>query len=474
MYKGEIMKRLVNKIIITLALSSFSLVLANSGPVYWQGYPSSDIMTIDKNSPIEVKSENLAFDFSNENNDSYSVTANVTADYVMTNPTNETHSVKMAFPFIERLNNINFDDIKITSDGKELPYEVYLGKSIKSQGNISEENKEENFEFEDIVNTISNNMYESESFKPDEIGKLYHFEIKPTTSDGVEFEVDFVHDHEKTNILINNFNSFSRNDKEIKIASGCYESQVAEIYVLGEDIDFSINGYTIGSTKEVTDSFTYKIIEKEIDVKTYLLDYINNYYSINFESISDTQIYNLYASSLDKYFVNNMGLCSEHDIFDESYKERIISLVYAVEFLPTSDKKVCVSYKSNGTMDKRNTASPKYIFNYILNPAENWNSFKNLNIKIITPEEAPYIIENSIDLLKEEGNIYTASLESLPEEDLAFTLYSNEKVTLFDKIEGQMYRNFGYFTPIVVGIIGIFIIIISIIITKKLIKKSRK
>ena len=125
------MKRLVNKFIITLALSSFSLVLANSGPVYWQGYPSSDIMTIDKNSPIEVKSENLTFDFSDKNNDSYSIKANVKAEYDMTNPTNEANSVKMAFPFVERLNNLNFDDIKITTDGKELPYEVYLGKSIK-------------------------------------------------------------------------------------------------------------------------------------------------------------------------------------------------------------------------------------------------------------------------------------------------------------------------------------------------------
>jgi len=465
------MKKIVKGFIIALLIFSFTLVYANSGPVYWQGYPASDIMTIDRNSPIEVKSENLTFDFSDGNNDSYSVTANVIAEYEMTNPTNETQFVQMAFPFIERLDNINYDDIKITADGKELAYEVYIGKSINSYENSFEENEEENFDFDEIINTISNDMYKAKSFTADEIGKLYYIEIKPTTDMEIDFTVDFTYDQEKTNILIKNFNSFNRNDGKVMIATGCYEPQIAEIYVLGEDIDLNIKGYTIGSSKEETDLFTYEISEKEVDVKTYLLDYIRSYYYANFEHISDVQLYNLYASALDKYFVNNMGFCSEHDIFSESGHERIITLVYTVEFLPDSDQKVSVSYRTKGTMDKRNTTSPQYLFDYILNPAENWNRFNNLNIEIITPQEASYIIDSSIELNKEEGNIYTATLERLPEEDLSFTLYSKEKVTLLDKVEGQINRSFGYFAPIVIGIIGIFILIVIISIVSKIKKK---
>jgi len=466
------MKKLVKGFIISILISSSTIVFANSGPVYWQGYPSSDIMTIDKNSPIEVKGENLSFDFSDENNDSYSVIANVTAEYEMTNSNNEAHSVQMAFPFVERLDNINYDDIKITADGIELPYEVYIGKSVISYGNSSfEKTKEENFDFDEIVNTISHDTYQANSFDEGEIGKLYYIEIKPTTNEGIDFAVDFSYDQEKTNILIKNFNSFNLNDGKVRIASGCYESQIAEIYVLGEDIDLDINGYTIGSSKEETNLFTYEILEKEVDVKTYLLDYIKSYYRANFEHISDIQLYNLYASALDKYFINNLGFCSEHDIFAESGHERIITLVYTVEFLPAQDKKVSVSYKTNGTMDKRNTSSPQYLFDYILNPAKNWNAFNNLNIKIISPQEAPYIIDSSIELNKEEDNIYTATLERLPEEDLSFTLYSKEKVTLLDKIEGRINRSFGYFAPIVIGVIGIFIVIVSIIIARKFMRK---
>ncbi len=467
------MKKLIKSIII-LIISTYTIVFANSGPVYWQGYPSSDIMTVDKNSPIEVRSENLVFDFSDETMDLFSVKAIVTAEYEMANPANEPQSVQMAFPFVERLDNINYDDIKITADGKELPYEAYIGKAVGNYDNSLEDTKENNFDFDEIVNTISHDIYQANNFAADEIGKLYYIKIKPSTDEGIDFTVDFSYDQEKTNILIKNFNSFSRSDGKVRMASGCFEPQAAEIYVLGEDIDFNISGYTIGSLKEETNLFTYEILEKEVDVKTYLLDYVKSYYLANFKHISDIQLYNLYAGALDKYFVNNLGFCSEHDIFAESYNERIITLVYTVEFLPASDKEVNVSYKTNGTIDKRKTSSPLYLFDYILNPAENWNKFNNLTIKIITPPEAPYIVDSSIELNKEENNIYTAALESLPENDLSFTLYSKERITLPDRIEGRINSSFGYFAPIVIGITGIFILIVIASIASKIKKKKLK
>jgi hypothetical protein len=418
-----------------------------------------------------VNSEDLIFDFSDENNDSYSVQANVTAQYEMTNPTDKIQSVQMAFPYIERLSNVNYENIKVTADGKELPYDVYAGNVVNSYGNSFEEHKDENFDFDEIVNTISNDTYEAKSFKADEIGKLYYFEIKPTADGKVDFTVDFTYDQEKTNILIKNFNSFSREDGKVRIASGCYESQIAEIYVLGEDIDMDIKGYTIGSSKEETNSFTYELTEKEIDVRSYLLHSMKSNYYADFEHISDIQLYNLYASALDKYFVNNLGFCTVDDVLAESGSVRIITLVYTVDFIPSQDQQVSVSYNTKGTMDKRNTSSPQFLFDYILNPAKNWNSFNNLDIKIITPQEAPYIIDSSINLIKEKSNIYTAKLEKLPEEDLSFTLYSKEKITLYDKIEGRINRSFGYFAPIVIGIIGFFIIVIIFIIARKFKKR---
>lgn len=465
------MKKLFNVIIVFL-ISSFSLVFANSGPTYWQGYPSSDIMAIDKNSPISVEGEHLTFNFSHENLDYYSIEAKVTAEYIMNNPTNETQLVQMAFPFVGRLNNINYDELKITADGKELPYDIYLGNPVKS--NINSDDKEkENFDFDKIAKSISNDLYTADKFSADETGKLYYIEMEPTADEMVDFTVEFVYNHEKTNVLIKNFNGFSRDENgNVRISSDFNEPQTAEIFILGEDIDFNVKGYTIGSSKVETNKFNYEIIEKGVDVKTYVLDYVKNRYGANVQHISDIQLYNIYAATLDKYFEQNLGFCSEDDIFAESYMERIITLVYDVEFFPSSVRNVSVTYNTRGTMNKRNTVKPQYSFDYILNPAKNWSSFNNLNIKIITPQAAPYIIDSSIEFTKEEGNIYTAKFEKLPEEDLSFTLYTNEKITLMDRINGRISRSFGYFAPIVIGIIGIVMIIVIVAITRK-IKKMK-
>jgi hypothetical protein len=463
-------------IVIVATLVSISFAYANSGPTYWQGYPSSDVMSIDNHSPIEVVSENLTFDFSNEKGYSFSMEAMVTAEYEMSNPTDEVQYVQMAFPFVGRLYNINYEDIKITADGMELPYEVYVGNPVDGTYKSFEEIKDANFEFADIVSAISKDLYEAKSFKSDDIGKLYIFEIKPTTDKGIDFTVDFNLDNDKSKVLIKNFNSFGRIGKKVSISSGCYKPEVAEIFVLGEDIDFEISAQTIGSSKVETDLYTYEVSEKYVDVKTYLLDihdyvedyYDHDYYKIKNQELSDVQVYNIYAKELDKYFTSNHGITSVDDIDSARYLDRIITLVYSVEFPPESTKQVSVTYKSAGTMDKRNTSKPIHSFNYILNPAENWSSFRDLNIKIVTPQEAPYIINSSIDFIKEADNVYVATLDTLPDEDLSFALYSSENISVMDKIEGQVFRKFGYFAPVVVGVLGVITLAIIVLLIYKI------
>lgn len=169
---------------------------------------------------------------------------------------------------------------------------------------------------------------------------------------------------------------------------------------------------------------------------------------------------------MDKYLDRNLGVCTEGDIISETWAPRIITLVYSVKFPKNSKKEISVSYKTNGTMDRRETAEPQFTYDYILNPARNWKGFKNLNIKIITPEEAPYIVTSSIELNKEDNNVYTAYSEELPEEDFSFTLYSKEKVTLSDRTEGYLNRTFGYFTPIVIGFVLLIAVIVILLIVK--------
>lgn len=437
---------------------------ANSGPVFWRGYPASEIMAIEGNSPITVKGENLVFDFSEEIDSSHTISGKVTATYEMFNPTNEPQSVQMAFPFVGTLDKFSPNDIVITADDAVLTYDIYVGDVVDNHGDHRQEEKEVSFEFSNIVNNITNNFYTAKHFTGNEKGKLYIIDVNPTTEQRINFSVDFDFDYEKTKILTNRFNRYERNDKKTRIAAWCYKPETLEIFVLGEDIDLNINAYTDGELKNKTDLFTYQISIEEKDVRTYLMNYIKNHTKLGKEGmISETQLYNLYAKSLDNQFSQSLGYSSGDDIMAREYLERIFTLVYTVEFPPNMGKEVSICYIASGTMDKSKTAEPLYTFDYILNPAKNWNDFKNLNIEIIPGKEAPYVIESNIELEKRESGVYTAALANLPEEDLSFTLYANEEITLIDRVEGGMQNTFGPFTPIVLGAISILIIMMVLL-----------
>jgi hypothetical protein len=458
---------------MAIFLNISTLALANSGPVYWQGYPYSDVMLIDKASPITVESERLVFDFSDSNRYNHSITGKVAAAYQMFNPTKETQLVQMAFPFVGTIAGLSLDDIAITADGDALPYDIYIGSSVNGQRTSEQQNIAEGFDFDSIVSTITNKTYEAETFEANEMGKLYIIDVKPTTDKPINLAVSFDLDSENTKVLTKGFNRFERDAQSVRIAAWCYEPEVLEILVLGQDIEPQINAYSDGSLSDKTDLYTCQVSAGQVEVRQYLMNYIkdNDYVRdgsilVDESPFSDNQLYNLYAASLDNSFKWNMGICSESDLMSQLRNNRILTLVYTVEFPSNCRKEITVGYKASGTMDIRQTAKPLYSFDYLLSPAKNWNGFNNLNIEIIPPSQAPYIVKSSVELTMKEDGVYTAALATLPDDDLSFTLYANKRITLFDKIIGTLNRRFGYLTPLVVGVILSLIIVATILFSK--------
>jgi len=82
-------------LIVIFILLINTITYANSAPTYWTDYPSAGIIAVDKNTPVKILNENLLFDFTKDYDDSYSPSANVTAEYEMENPSNESISVQM-------------------------------------------------------------------------------------------------------------------------------------------------------------------------------------------------------------------------------------------------------------------------------------------------------------------------------------------------------------------------------------------
>ncbi|KAB3539098.1 hypothetical protein F8154_01005 [Alkaliphilus pronyensis] len=459
-------------IIIIVAVTIFtSTAFSNSGPVYWGGKSASDILLVDSNSPITVTSENLTFDFSKNQIPDHTIHGEVTAEYVMVNPTNESQTVLMAFPFISQIRSLTTDDVRIYADDKLLDYDIYIGDIIRSSA--TESNKESTFSFTNIVNNITNEPYKAESFAKNERRRLYTFKVTPTTEERINFTVDFSFNHKDTKIVSDGFNRYERKGDEVKIAAWCYEEESLELFLLGKDVDFEVNAYSDGELSEETDLFTYNVTTEEVELESYIMDYIGEEnQAANKEMFADSQIYNLYAQSLDELFSHGNGYCVEFDIIEQQHFQRLLTLAYTVEFPPNSEKKVSVNYMTTGTMDKTETVYPLYTFDYILNPAKNWRDFKNLNVKIIPHPDAQYLVESNIEFIKEENNTYTAKLENLPENDLTFTLYSDEEITAIDRLAGDIYNRFGYLTPIV--IILIVLTIVTLIIVAIIRKKQHK
>lgn len=467
------MRKVASLILILSILFTSTAIYANSGPTTWRGYPSSEILAVDENSPIEVVNEDLIFDFTKDENikhASYSLSGGVTAKYIMTNMSDDGQKVQMAFPFISTMEDFNPQAIDIKVNDESIPFKVYLGREFKNRQDSQARNAQ--LEFSSILESITSSEYKPRNYDLDQTGRLHIFEVKPKGQDFINIEIEHNQDHDKSRIMSKGFNGYRILEGTESFIAGVYENTELEIYVIGEDIDLDIKAYLGGELREETDDYILDLRTEEIRVRDYLLrdvegledemDYLHY--------LADNQIFNLYARTTDELIeANVMNLGSEVLLVEKSM-ERLLVLIYEVDFQSNASQEVSVSYISRGAMNRRETVDPIYTFDYILNPAENWALFSNLNIQINPPTDNPYIIDSSLELSRREDGVYVGTFGTLPEKDLTFSLYSKEKITPLDKIMGYLNIN-SYFLMATVPFILVFIL--GLIITK-IYKKFKK
>ena len=135
-------KKMINKTMKMKRIRSIALILsvciimistltyANSGPSYWEGKQSSEILTIKENSKIAIEKEDLIFDFKDEDFNDYSLSTRVTAKYIMSNKAEKSEKVQMAFPLISSIQAFRPDNIDIRVDSEQVDFQVYLGDIV--------------------------------------------------------------------------------------------------------------------------------------------------------------------------------------------------------------------------------------------------------------------------------------------------------------------------------------------------------
>lgn len=460
-------KYATSMITLLLILTLFRSAFANSGPVFWQGYPAAEMISVEELTPLTVESEELIFDFSQQEYISYALEGKVTATYQMFNPTNEQQKVQMAFPFVGQLRTLSPSEIVIEADTQKVPYEIYLSeKAAAAELTVNEANT--GFTFTEVLSAITKQQYKAKCFAAGEVGRLYRFDVSPTTKQEINFAVTLNCHAANTKILNNGFNGIARDAGKVRLTAWCTEPQQLEIFVLGDEPEFTMQAYSNGELTEPTDLFAAQLTSQEQQLKTYLLSLSQSHLTTETAALlEESQLYNLYAAALDHQFTNNLGFCAADELWAQTEQERIMVLVYTLDFPAQSSREVSVSYLTSGTMDKRETVSPQYTFTYLLNPAAHWSQFKDLQIKIITPPEAPYVVNSSLALQQLAAGQYSGYFAALPEQDLTFTLYAAEKITVVDKVAGKINHTFGYFTPLVLGALLLLVMIRLIVFFRK-------
>lgn len=434
--KSGFLFRTIIFLMILVALQT-TVVFANSAPTYWEGYPYSEVLLVDDSSPISIINETLLFDFSAKVKDRHSFTpsASVTAAYTMKNTSPSDRSVQMAFSLVSSLSEFSVKDLTIESDGKPVAYQIYPAMDEVEQGYDSDQ------EFRYGGFNISTAELELQGIDLNQKAQLIRYRVKPVTGKDLRFEVSFKVDPQKTRLIGKNFNMASYTEgKGASIGAGIFgeQEQMMEILVLGEPGTLKTEVLTQDGKKADLSDFRLESEEMSVAPREYLMDHIRRQLDSDIgNAIDDTQLLNLY---LNRIFYD--GLVAGYSLMDEvlstSHADRIITLLYTVDFPADAEKTVRVGYVTGGTMDRRETSMPKYLYTYLLSPAKHWQSFGKLELEIRTPRDAPYLIESTLPLELQGEQRYTAVLDGLPEQELQFTLYSKEQVSTLDKVQKSL------------------------------------
>lgn len=410
-------------------------VWANSAPVYWEASPSSNVMIVEDNSPITVLKENLTFDFSENLLEDYSIVAKVTAEYTMKNTSENEITSSMVFPYFGNFSGSRKPGGQVLIDGSPVPYTLYYGDSYRK-----EDQEEDKLDLKAALEEVETGSYEPKNFSLDEPGVLYQVTFKNLKKDHFTGKVSFsLEGAEK--VFAKNLNSYGYSGDSYDIGTSVRYQDTMEIFFLGEALDLMPEAHTFEG-KELTENedYTVEITKKGMLFQDYYEEMVADSEYLGYFVINNQTERNFFLKNLDDAF-GAARLVTEDDLAQFLYEERLIFLYYETPFQAGEEKTISISYEAGGAMDRRSSKDPTYTFEYLLSPAGYFKDFKNLTLRVLPSEGYPFVISSSLPLDKKESGEYVGVFDTLPEKELTFTMYREEKITLVDRTEGFLSRN---------------------------------
>lgn len=408
-------KKIAITCIVILGVMLPNLIFANSAPVYIQEYPSFEVLPMD-DFPVEVEGEDLEIEL-----DEYSPSkASVKGEYKIKNTSGEDISATMIFPYISE-GYFEFGAI-ITLDGNAVPYETYFAGEINPVDYFEDpEGFAKQVDMDSIIDSLNSPQYKPVNFDDMSETSIYSIEFESPTKD--QLELSFEINPEKTRVLAVNFSGIEVDDSgKCRAFEHIGKSDVGEkgyILVLGEDTLYGIESST-----------GWEIDEEAFVVKDFIMEKIINsndswYYNPNRNIDS---LYKRFIKRTDDLFGESHIVSDSNTVMEEILANNISVLLYDIDIKAGQESAMSVKYPIKATIDRRKSNDYVNTFAYILNTAEKFRDFNELEITVKLNGRHPYIIESSLPLNHVGDGIYRGYFDELPEKDFVFSTYPKEEI----------------------------------------------
>lgn len=474
--KGFIQR--IRRAIIFLSAAFFACILsvlplqsayANSAAPWEEGVTGDGVYIVRDESVLEVQSEKLTFDIqtlpSLAQGQIYD--ARVTAEYTFYNPTTESLTTQMAFPFGRKPNYAEYLSVAYIEDpvlvnGQSVGYDIR-----HTYGRFTE--------FYESVSEIREDYIADDFYVPDLPVTIYTAKVNFTDSadmDGkVALRLDSAPALGEGTRCMGPF-SLDRETSDYSVWQVVSDGESVVFYVMGEDVPLDGWGWF---TSAWSDSENAHIaVQSDISFsssKTTLGQLIFSNYSDEYQ-ISRVDWYNaamLHKLSVERGEFSYLSWYSPLKLEAEDFNAWY---VYTVQTAPHTSFTNAVTAPLYPTVHF--SFDPDvYEYVYYLSPAANWADFGTLDIVVNTPYYM-YAGEryNSATFIRTEGG-YSARFETLPDGELYFSLCSVENPGRDNN--GSPGGNNPAFAVIYVLIaVGILLVLAAVVLTVIFIVRRRR
>jgi len=467
------MKKGFSLLLTALLTMLFSITcFANSGQTSWYGSSNGGSITFDKDCPIVVEKEKLTFDIPEfpktyyENTEDFlKYSASVTAQYTFVNPTDYEITATLAFPFGSLPSYTYFEDFAVDFE----KYDVTVnGNKITKKQRHTLFTGYDYFDFEEEGKKLHDGFVKDDFYSPDMPVKVYAYEVNIGADLFSAYITTYFSnsliDGSKTKIMLSD--SWGHEYKENKVYTGLSVEDKASVYlyVIGEDIKELPEWKMYEDTSEENEITEGSVDLLFTDERTFK-DIATMFHLEETTNVTEVDWYNITVDYLNNQAFDEFFLGSDLDIkFTPYYFMRW----YEYEITIGAGEKLLNTVTAPLYPTINEGYNPAvYEYNYLLSPAKSWADFGKLDIEIITPH---HLIKNNLGKFEKDVESYTVSLDKLPNDDLSFTICTEENPK---KIREPIYIPYEILV-IAVIIMAVIIISMLVIIIVLLVKRKKK